>query len=365
MPRALIIGGTGAIGFATAARLLAAGWRVDLLARDPAHVPHSLAAAGATFAAVDRDDGAGLAAAFGTGADLVVDCMCKTAAQATGLVPLLSATGAAVMISSKAVYVDARGRHANSIETPRFDGPICESQATMRPNGAPPASREGYGAHKVAAEEVLLDSGLPVTVLRPSLVHGAWSRRPREWIFVKRILDRRPRVLLARAGAGIDHPSAAANIAALIQTVAAAPGRRVLNIADPDTPTALEISRIVAAHLNHSWEEVLLQGTGPEGRLGRTPWDRVPPVVLDTAAARQLGYEPVGTYAQTVTEELDWLIASVRDPARSWALPGPHDPFFDGLFDYAGEDRYTALSGERGAGGLAEGFRGRPSAPAP
>ena len=46
-------------------------------------------------------------------------------------------------------------------------------------------SREGYGANKVAAEHVLLDSGRPVTVLRPSKVHGAGAARPREWIFVK------------------------------------------------------------------------------------------------------------------------------------------------------------------------------------
>ena len=39
MPRALIIGGTGAIGRATAARLLTTGWHVDLMGRDPAHMP--------------------------------------------------------------------------------------------------------------------------------------------------------------------------------------------------------------------------------------------------------------------------------------------------------------------------------------
>ena len=72
----------------------------------------------------------------------------------------------------------------------------------------------------MAAEQVLLDSGAPVTVLRPSKIHGAGAPRPREWVFVKRVLDRRPAVLLAR-GAGIDHPTAAANIAALIEVVAA------------------------------------------------------------------------------------------------------------------------------------------------
>ena len=206
MPRALIIGGTGAIGYAVARRLLAAGWQVELTGRDPLHVPQELAADGARFTAIDRDDSAAMLAVLGGGADLLVDCVCYTAAQAAMLLPFVSSVTSTVMISSKAVYIDANGRHANSDVPPCFEGPIAEEQPTMRPNGALYNSREGYGSNKVAAEEVLLNSGYPVTVLRPSKVHGVWSRRPREWVFVKRILDKRPVLVLAERGAGVDHP---------------------------------------------------------------------------------------------------------------------------------------------------------------
>jgi nucleoside-diphosphate-sugar epimerase len=246
------------------------------------------------------------------------------------------------MLSSKAVYVDASGRHSNSDEPPHFDGPIGEDQPTLRPSAVPYDSREGYGANKVAAEQVLLDSGYPVSVLRPSKVHGAWARRPREWVFVKRALDARPAVLLAHHGQGVDHPSAAANVAALIECVAAQPGRHILNSADPDAPSAGEIARTIAAHLGHTWREVLLDE--PPGALGRTPWDAVPPIILDTSAATALGYRPAGTYATTVVEELDWLVAATRDPAMAWALPAMNDPFFSRLLDYAAEDRYLARS---------------------
>jgi hypothetical protein len=37
------------------------------------------------------------------------------------------------MISSKAVYVDADGRHSNSGPAPRFDGPIRGTQPTVVP----------------------------------------------------------------------------------------------------------------------------------------------------------------------------------------------------------------------------------------
>jgi NAD(P)-dependent dehydrogenase (short-subunit alcohol dehydrogenase family) len=42
--RAVIIGGTGAIGQATARRLLAAGWLADLTGRGPARLPRDIAA---------------------------------------------------------------------------------------------------------------------------------------------------------------------------------------------------------------------------------------------------------------------------------------------------------------------------------
>jgi nucleoside-diphosphate-sugar epimerase len=321
--------------------LLPCGWTVTATGRDPNHLPVDLAAAGARFVAADRDDAAALALAAGDGADLLVDCVCYTAHHAELLLPLARQATSTVMISSKAVYVDDAGNHANSDTPPRFAGPVTEQHPTMRPGGMPYDSREGYGANKVAAEHVLLDSGLPVTALRPSKVHGEGALFPREWYFVKRALDRRPVLLLAGGGMGVDHPSAAANIAALVHVVAERPGRRILNAADPDAPDGLTISRVIAGLVGHAWREVLLDDDAPPG-LGEHPWHRLPPIILDTGAATALGYQPVGDYATTVTEEVTWLTAgsSVDGGAR---LPaGLDEQRFAGCFDYAAEDAYLA-----------------------
>jgi nucleoside-diphosphate-sugar epimerase len=312
--------------------LLATGWEVDLTGRDPAGFPAAIADAGARFLVADRTDPALLAAAFGGGADLLVDCACFTAADATALVPFARGAGSTVMISSKAVYVDGAGNHSNSEVKPRFDGPVRETQPTMAPGSGDYTTREGYGANKVAAEQVLLDSGAPVTVLRPSKIHGPGSRQPREWVFVKRVLDRRPTVFLAHRGSGVDHTTAAVNIAALIEIAAQSPGARILNSADPDAPSALGISRAIAGHLGHSWEEVLLDGA-PEDGVGRTPWDAAHPIVLDTSAALELGYEPVGDYASTVADEVDWLVSGIEP------RPGPDDEYFAPFLAYGPEDR--------------------------
>ncbi|WP_239127579.1 NAD-dependent epimerase/dehydratase family protein [Asanoa siamensis] len=338
MRSALVIGGTGLIGRAVALRLLSAGWNVSVSGRDPRRMPTELTAAGAELVLLDRDDPAGLAVAVGTGRDLLVDCVCFTAAQARVLLPQLSSVRSAVMISSKAVYIDDAGNHINSASSPRFKKPVTEQQPTMKPGDMPYATPEGYGANKVAAEQVLLDSGLPVTVLRPSKVHGRRANPPREWFFVKRALDRRRSVLLAGRGEGGDHPSAAANIAALVEVVAERPGCRILNAADPDVPNGLTISRVVAAQMGHIWHEILLDEDAPHD-LGWHPWHHSPPIVLDTTAAQALGYRPVGNYADTVADEIDWLVDNVAVDA-AWTPPGIDPETASSWFNYAGEDEW-------------------------
>lgn len=344
MPRAVVLGGTGLVGRAVARRLLRAGWQVDLTGRDPTHLPDDVAAAGGRFVAAEREDTGRLRGVFGEGADLLVDCICYTAAAAEDLLPLARNAASTVMISSKAVYVDDLGNHSNSPALPNFPHPLRETQPTLAPRrDIPYASAEGYGPNKVAAEQVLLDSGLPVTILRPSKIHGEGAANPREWVFVKRVLDQRPVVMLAHRGAGGDHTTAAANIAALVETVATRPGCRILNSADPDALDGLAIARTVARYLGHHWYEVLLDDDA-DPRLGGHPWDRRPPVVLDTTAAVALGYEPAGDYASTAAEEIDWLVSAARagDPAR--VLPAADDPSYVRYLDYTAEDAYLAAT---------------------
>lgn len=301
--RAIILGGTGAIGVATARRLTTSGWDVTVTGRDFASMPASLARVGVRFV---RADGHNVPQVVTSGADLVVDCICFTAVDANALLELSRVAESVVMLSSKAVYVDANGNHVNSDVSPRFAVPIRESTPTVAPGHGDYDTREGYAANKVAAERVLLDSGLPTTILRASLVHGSNARNPREQVLVEKARRRERQLVLRRRGSDINHTSAAVNIAALIETVALQPGARLLNAADPDAPSVLEIARTVASLLDHTWDEVLLDSDDGGEEL---PWQAKHPIVLDTSAALALGYRPVGDYATTVREEIDWLIS--------------------------------------------------------
>jgi hypothetical protein len=117
----------------------------------------------------------------------------------------------------------------------------------------------------------------------------------------------------------------------------------VLNGADPDAPTPLQISRAIGALMHHEWHEVLLPGA-EIGPVGDHPWNDQPPGrVFDMAAARQLGYVAAGSYAELVGETVDWLVAATRN--RDWREVMRDFHYLEPLFDYAAEDAYLAELG--------------------
>jgi nucleoside-diphosphate-sugar epimerase len=338
--RAIVLGVSGVTGPAIALALAGAGWEVTGTGRDPSRFPASLRAAGVGFERSDRAVPAELAATLAAGADVVVDCVCYTAEHARRLVEQRGTFGSAVVLSSKAVYVDSRGRHSNSDDPPEFDGPVGERQPVLPPDFSGDfESAEGYGPNKVAAEQVLLESGLPVSVLRPSRIHGPGADPPREWFVVRRLLDGRRRIPLARGGRTGNHPTAAANLARLVLTCAEHPGQRVLNAADPGAPTARDVVVAVARACGLEVEPVGLPDDAAP-RHGWTPWSTWPPYFLDTSAALGLGYRPAGTYAETVRDTVDALLAlspEVRDRLD-------RDEYFRGRFDYRRDDAALAVA---------------------
>src|SRR6185437_15002770 len=124
--RVTVLGVNGMTGRAIAAEFAQAGWQVLGTGRAASRFPAPLRASGVSFVRSDRADPDELGAVLGRGADVVVDCLCYTAEQADQLLRYASDFSTAVVLSSKAVYRDDRGRHSNSPEPPRFDGPVTE-----------------------------------------------------------------------------------------------------------------------------------------------------------------------------------------------------------------------------------------------
>ncbi len=62
------------------------------------------------------------------------------------------------------------------------------------------------------------------------------------------------------------------------------------------------------------------------------------------SAAVELGYTPVGDYATTVADEIEWLVSAACGGEGAVYLPGLDDPFFGPMLDYTAEDSYLARS---------------------
>jgi nucleoside-diphosphate-sugar epimerase len=340
---AFVIGGTGQIGRAVAAELLDSGWHVTLSCRGTRPRADDLIARGAVIATIDREEPGALKKVLATGADAVVDTIAFTEGHADQLLEIEGSIGTFVVISSAGVYRDDAGRtlgDAGRTGFPEFPNPIKESQSTVEPGP------EAYSTRKVALERRLLDQATtPVTILRPCAIHGPYSIDPREWWFVKRMLDGRRLIPLAYRGQSRFHTSAVANIAALIGTALDNPGTRILNVADPRALSVAEIGASISRHLGYEGT-ILPVNVGDEkgnAAVGSTPWSVPALFTLDTTAATALGYTPATTYEDAVARTCDWLVAQ---SGKDWKTQFPGLAKYPGeLFDYATEDSFLTSAG--------------------
>ena len=287
--------------------------------------------AGAPF---DRRNGASLTAAIGGGADLVIDTIGFDRADADLLLPLASGIGQLITISSASVYADAAGRSLDEARVdgfPEFGAPITEAQATVRPGD------DTYSTRKVAMEQRLLDAmRCPVVGLRPCAIHGVGSRHPREWWFVKRLIDGRQVVPLAYDGESRFQTTAATSIGRLATALAVHRTSGIFNIADPDAPSVAEIGSVIAARLTRPIAFRRLAGA-PRNHVGETPWCVPRPYIIDSGAALAAGFRHDGDYAAQVAPTIEWLVTTAGDGDWRQRFPVLARYGFD-PFDNAAED---------------------------
>lgn len=343
MPHAFVIGGTGQVGRAVAGELLSRGWAVTLGSREGGSRPVDLLAMGARFKKFDRDVPGELARALSEGTDAVVDVIANSVTHADQLLELQGGVGAFVVISTSGVYRDDAGRSLDDAERegfPNFPAQITEDQPTVEPGP------QTYATRKVALERRMLEnSNRPVTILRPGAIYGPHSTHPREWWFVKRMLDGRPIIPLAHGGSSRFHTLAVTDLATLVHASLAQPATRIMNAADAVPPTVMDIGTAIADRLDYGGVILPIDNGDDRGSVdvGWSPWSVARPFVLSTAAAAALRPIPQTTYADAVSPAVDWL---ARTSPGDWKRQFPVLASYPReLFDYAAEDAYLLRVG--------------------
>ena len=334
---AFIIGGTGQIGRAVAARMLDKGWTVALGTRGLRTPPTELIERGAEIVVLDRSDAGKLSIGLGNGADLLIDTIGYDADHAAQLLEVQSSVSQIVTISSASVYADSQGRSldkSQGLGFPELPVPITEAQATVPPG---PAT---YSTRKIAMERTLLDGArVPAAVLRPCAIHGPCSQHPREWWFVKRLLDGRVSIPLAYGGESRLQTTATVNIAALIAAVAERRASGIFNAADPDAPSTAEIGRTAMQAIGRDAELIAVVEEDPPS-VGVSPWAVPRRFILSDAESRAIGYTPIGSYAEAAASTIVWLAsAEIGDWKAAFPVLAAY-PWE--LFDYAGENAWLA-----------------------
>lgn len=335
--RAFILGGTGQIGRSVGLRLLREGWTVTYASRR-GNLPDNARSFDANAVSLDRDQCGALARAIGDGADAVIDTVAFDGKHADQLLEIEQNVGQFVVVSSSSVYRDHLGRTLDEARENGFpDLPeyMTEDQPTVEPGP------ETYSTRKVALERRLLDhANRPVTILRPAAIHGTHSTHPREWWFVKRMLDGREAIPLCFNGRSRFHTTAVSNIAEVTARALERPETRILNVADPSARPVLEIGALIAQAME--WEGRLIPIDMGDPRFGSpvgwTPWSVPAPFTLSTEAAQHIGYTASMDYSQSVKEICAWLKQSA---GADWRMQFPVLAQYNfPLFDYDAEDQF-------------------------
>lgn len=338
--RAFIVGGTGQIGLAIADRLLSEGWHVALGSRGNTPAPQQILDKGGELVPFDRSNSGQMSDAIHGGCDLLIDTIAFDAEHAHQLIEVQGDVGQFIAISSASVYCDDQGRtldEARENGFPELPGFMTEEQSTVEPGP------QTYSTRKVAMERELLDKAtVPATILRPCAIHGPYSTHPREWWFMKRLLDGRQFIPLAFEGRSVFQTSATSNIAALVSAIVRSRSHGIFNSADPDAPSVLEIGEAVLANCESKALLLPVEDHTYPPAIGATPWSVPKPFMVSEAKGRAIGYRPFGNYRVTVAEACAWLM---RQPPEDWQQRFTQLAMYPyNMFDYAAEDRWLESS---------------------
>ncbi|HEC21699.1 MAG TPA: NAD-dependent epimerase/dehydratase family protein [Chloroflexi bacterium] len=186
---------------------------------------------------------------------------------------------------------------------------------------------------KLLAERVILNAhyneGYPGVILRLPVVYGPGDRQHRTWEYVRRMLDRRPVIVMGRAqGAWLWQRGYVEDVAYAIALAAERPTSvgQVYNVGSRTTLSMAAWVRAIGDVLGWQGEIVLL----PRERLPehlRTDYNYQQHILYDTTKIRrELGYSELIPREEALRQTVEWEIEnppSGFDPAR---------------FDYAAED---------------------------
>ncbi|MDH4171261.1 MAG: hypothetical protein OEW42_16890 [Acidimicrobiia bacterium] len=188
-------------------------------------------------------------------------------------------------------------------------------------------------------EQMVFEHHPDATHFRYPYVYGPRQPVPREWYFVRRLLDGRRRIIVPDGGLTLNSQGYAENLAHGVVLAVGHPAAagQVFNLGDREVLTLAQSAELCAAALDRPLELVSLPWSVAECARPLVGQHRPTHRLLDvTKAVHLLGYDDVVPARVAVGRTAQWLADHPPAPG------GVEERVLEDPFDYAAEDRLLA-----------------------
>ena len=209
------------------------------------------------------------------------------------------------------------------------DAPVVESEAELR------------FAYLIAqTEQAVLEYHPTAAYFRYPYVYGPYQLVPREWCVIRRILDRRPHMIVADGGLTLFTHGYAANLAHAVLLAVDQPeasAGQLYNCGDESQLTIHQVIEVIARAMNYDWDIISMPNDLARPARPYTMQETSHHRVVDLAKIKnQLGYADLYPVEEALEKTVAWYLAN--PPERG----GEIEKRLQDPFNYETEDRLIA-----------------------
>ncbi|MEW6299806.1 MAG: epimerase [Thermodesulfobacteriota bacterium] len=190
-------------------------------------------------------------------------------------------------------------------------------------------------------EEVVMQTHPTAAFFRYPYVYGPYQLVPREWCVMRRILDRRPYIILPDGGLTLFTHGYAANLAHAVLLAVDQPeasAGQIYNCGDETQLTLHQLVELITQEMNHRWEIICLPDAVAHPARALVMQETSHHKVMDlTKIKNDLGYKDVVPVEEAVARTVRWYVE--HQPERG----GEVERRLQDPFDYAAEDELVAV----------------------
>jgi nucleoside-diphosphate-sugar epimerase len=190
-------------------------------------------------------------------------------------------------------------------------------------------------------EQAVMESHPTAAFFRYPYVYGPYQLVPREWCVMRRILDKRPFIILPDGGLTLATHGYAANLAYAVLLAVDKPkacAGQIYNCGDEQTLTLRQTVEIITKSMNYDWEIISMPNEVATPARPMAMQETTHHRLMDLAKIKaDLDYTDLFTPEEALSKTVQWYLEN--QPERG----GEVEKRLLDPFDYAAEDQLVAI----------------------